>query len=380
MRVLLAGGGTAGHINPALAIAGEIKRNIPDAVIRFVGVPTGMEFTLVPKAGYEIVPMQVMGFYRNFRPASIRHNAQAVKCLLTSNHRANQILKEFSPDVVVGTGGYVSGPLLKAAQAKGIPTLIHEQNAFPGVTNKLLAKKADSVCLAVEKAKEHLNLPPEKKVVVTGNPIRAEILHRTKEDARRELGIDDAPCIVSFGGSLGAREINRITADIMAWHAPKGNINHIHAYGKFGKDQFPRFLAERGVDPKKYPRLDIRPYIDNMDACLAAADLVVCRSGAITLSELEATGTASVLIPSPNVAENHQYHNAKVLADHGAAILVEESAYDRDALIAELEELFSAPEKLAELGARAKDLAITNTAELIFEEIERITCGEQTRK
>ena len=372
MRVLLVGGGTAGHINPALAIAGTLKEKRPDTVFLFAGVPTGMEFTLVPKAGYEIQPIEVMGFYRGIKPRDFSHNLKAVKCLTTAGGRAKKIIRDFAPDVVIGTGGYVSGPVVQAAQKLGIPTVIHEQNAFPGVTNKLLARKADVICLAVERAKDHMKLPADRRVVVTGNPVRAEILHKTREEARRELGMDDAPCILSFGGSLGARAINQVAADLMAWHTPAGKINHIHAYGKFGKDQFPRFLAERGVNPKQNPRLDIRPYIDNMDTCLAAADLVVCRAGAITLSELEITGKASVLIPSPNVAENHQYHNARVLSDHGAAILVEEAKYDRDALIEQMETLFADPAALRQLGEKAKELAIPDTAERICDEIIRL--------
>lgn len=373
MRVLLVGGGTAGHINPALAIAGALKEKAPDAAFLFAGVPTGMEYTLVPKAGFEIAPIEVMGFYRGIKPRDISHNLKALKCLTTAGSRAKKIIRDFAPDIVIGTGGYVSGPVVLAAQKLGIPTLIHEQNAFPGVTNKLLSRRADAICLAVERAKEHMELPEGARVIVTGNPVRAEIMQKTRAKARQELHMDDAPCILSFGGSLGAREINRIAADLIAWHAPAGKINHIHAYGKFGKDQFPRFLAERGIDPAKYPRLDIRPYIDNMDACLAAADLVVCRAGAITLSELEVTGKASVLIPSPNVAENHQYHNAKVLADHGAAILVEEAKYDRDALLSEMEQLFSEPDALQRLGEKARELAITDTTDRICDEVFRLT-------
>lgn len=364
MKVLLAGGGTAGHINPALAIAGEIKKNNRRAEILFAGTPNGMEADLVKKAGYDFAPIKVKGFQRSFSPKAVAKNINAVRCLATAGYRARSIIKRFSPDIVVGTGGYVSGPVLREAEKMGIKTLIHEQNAFPGVTNKLLAKKAARVMLAVEEAKKYIET--SSPIDVVGNPIRESILLKTKQQARKELGIDNAPCILSFGGSLGATKVNEAAADIMQWHTNNCEVNHIHAYGKFGAEEFPQMLKARGVDIKN-KRLDIRAYIDNMDTCLAAADIVVCRAGAITLSELEATGKPSVLIPSPYVAENHQYHNAMVLQNHNAAIVIEEKNYDKKRLIDFISQAISDKDKLRELSANAYKLAITDARERIYD-------------
>lgn len=370
MRVLLTGGGTAGHINPAIAIAQEIKKQEPSSEILFVGTPNGMEATLVKKAGFSFSSVEVQGIHRKLTAQNIVRNMKALKCAVTAGPRAKQIIREFKPDFVIGTGGYVSGPVVRKASQMGILTAIHEQNAFPGVTNKLLAKHADIVFLAVEKAKEYL--PKNKKYVVVGNPVRESIIFKKKAEARQELGMDDNMCIVSFGGSLGAVKLNQIVADIMQWHCARGDVNHIHAMGKLGKKVFPEMLQERGVDVTKNHRIDIRDYIDNMDTCLAAADLVVCRAGAITLSELQATGKASILIPSPNVTENHQYHNAMVLANQHAAIVIEEKNYQKEQLIRTLDDFYEHPEHLKEYSKNASKMAILDTSERIYRAIHAI--------
>ncbi len=371
MRVLFAGGGTAGHINPAVAVASYIKKQQPASEILFAGTPKGMEATLVPKAGFAFAPIRVMGFRRSLSPQSIVHNLEAAGCLATAGARAKKIIRDFRPDLVVGTGGYVSGPIVRCAAKMGIKTVIHEQNAFPGVTTKILSKHADRVFLAVEEAKKYLD--PNCKVEVVGNPVREEILLKTKGEARRELHLDDSLCILSFGGSLGAPIVNRAAADLMEWHCKKGDVNHIHATGRLGKEEFPALLKERGVNLSACPRIDVREYIDNMDSCLAAADVAVCRAGAITLSELEATGKASVLIPSPYVAENHQYHNAMVLQNHGAAIVMEEKDYDKKRLIDFMETIYRDREKLKELSKNASRLAVTDTCEKMYRSILDLT-------
>ena len=367
MKILLAGGGTAGHINPALAIASAIRKHAPDTEILFAGTPDGMEARLIAKAGYPFTPIQVKGFWRGFAPEDILHNLKTVRYMLTSPRTARRIIKDFGPDVVVGTGGYVSGPVVFMAQRMGIPTLIHEQNAFPGITTKSLAKHADVVCLAVEEAESRLEIGG--KTVITGNPVRESILRKSKEEARRELGLDDKVCILSFGGSLGAIAINRIAADLMQWHQDTDEVNHIHGYGQLGAEVFPKMLADRGVDLASHPRIDARQYIDNMDTCLAAADLVICRSGAITLSEIQAAGKASILIPSPTVSENHQYFNALVLRDHDAALVVEEKDYDKDSFVATVRDLVADPERIRTLSANAASMAVLDTGDRIYREI-----------
>ena len=371
MRVLLAGGGTGGHINPALAIASIIQKHDPSAAFLFVGTPNGMEARLVPQAGYRLETMHVAGFQRKLTWKNIRRNVKAAYYLATSQHRAKQILKNFQPDIAIGTGGYVAGPILHAAAHMGIPCAIHEQNAFPGVTNKMLAKEVDHVMLTVEKALDYLH--PDCAYTVTGLPVRGSITHTDRAAARRQLGFDDSMCILSFGGSLGAGCINEAMAKVIPWHVQKGlKINHIHGYGGMGKDSFPAAMQAAGI-PLKSDRLRITEYINDMEICLAAADLVICRSGASTLAELEAVGRGSILIPSPIVTGNHQLHNANVLGDANAAIVIEQKDASPERIIQEVERLYQQPEKLAEMGSNAKKLAIADTEERIWNVVKSLT-------
>lgn len=374
MRILFAGGGTAGHINPALAIAGTVRRHQPDAEILYVGAKGGMECLLVPEAGYSMKQISISGFQRKLTLKNIAKNVRTVGLLLTSSAQSKKIIQEFKPDICVGTGGYVSGPVLRMASKMGIPTIIHEQNAFPGVTTKMLAEQAQRVMLAVEDAKKYL--PETCKFAVTGNPVRPEILSASRETSRRKLKLDNRPVILSFGGSLGARKINESVADLIAWSTKDDRYQHIHAFGQYGK-WFPDLLKEKGVDFKAHPNLDIREYIRNMPTCLAAADLVICRAGAITLSEIQAQGKASVLIPSPNVAENHQYHNAMAMVNRRAASILEEKELSGDTLIAKVQEIVSDPDILAEYQRNASNMAITDANERIYSIICEITANKK---
>ena len=377
MKIVFAGGGTAGHINPALAVAGYVKSRQPDTEILYIGNKGGMEERLVAQAGYDFKAISIQGFSRKLTPAGIKTNIVTVKKAVTASREAKKILAEFQPDICVGTGGYVSGPVIRTAAKMGIPTIIHEQNAFPGVTTKMLSKHVDRVMLAVPSAREYL-----KKgcaFVDTGNPVRGEILTADREAARRELGLDSRPVILSFGGSLGARIINESLAEIITRSANDGRYQHIHAYGQYGK-WFPELLKDKGVDLKKAANLDIREYINNMPTCLAAADLVIARSGAITLSEIQAQGKPSILIPSPNVAENHQYHNAMALAKNNAAVVIEESELTPEKLTAEIDKLASDSKRLAEFAKNAKAMAITDAAKRIYSVIVEVLSMAKVRK
>ena len=370
MKILFACGGTAGHINPGLAIAAALEKRFPGAEIRFAGNPDGMEARLVPAAGYDFVPFRAMGIQRRPTPYNIYRNVKSLGLLATAAPRAKKVIRAFSPDLVVGTGGYVSGPILLTAARMGIPAATHEQNAFPGVTTKLLSREVDRVLLAVEKAAEYLPAEAREKCVVTGNPVRPEIFTASREKAREKFGIPEGKiCILSFGGSLGAQRVNEAVADVMAWHAREGKIHHIHATGRYGVELLPRLLEERRVAWQGDPDLDIREYIEDMPDCLAAADLVICRAGASTLSELTAAGRASVLIPSPNVAENHQYHNAMVLQNAGAAVVLEEKDLTGEALVKLVQELTGDPGRLERLGERAASLAAPDAVDRIVEEL-----------
>ena len=366
MKILFACGGTAGHINPALAVAGVIRQRHPEIQIKFAGNPRGMEARLVPAAGYEFLPIPVMGIQRKVNWRNIKYNIHSMGCLALSGHRARRMLSRYQPDLVMGTGGYVSGPILRKAHQMGIRTVTHEQNAFPGVTTKLLCRYVDKVLLAVEKAKDYL--PADRDYVVTGNPVRPEILTADRAAARRILDIGDEICILSFGGSLGAARVNEAVADVIAWHRGRG-IHHIHATGSYGVEEMPRLLEERGVEVGDNPAIDIREYINDMPNCLAAADLVIGRAGAITLSELQAAGRASILIPSPTVAENHQYHNAMVLQRAGAAVVIEEKDLTGERLVEEVRRLVENPQTLAELGKKAAAMAIRDANERIYREV-----------
>ncbi len=371
MRVLIACGGTGGHINPGLAIADIIKSKYLDAEFLFAGTPKGMESKLVPKAGYRLETIKVAGFQRKISFENIGRNAKAVAYLAASGKRAKEIIKNFKPDIAIGTGGYAAGPVIRKAAKMGIPTAIHEQNAYPGVTNKLLSKEVDFVMLTVIEALDFMD-KSKFEYAVTGLPVRSNINTMSKAEARKKLGMDDSFTILSFGGSLGAGCINDTMTETIKWHTKNNlRINHIHGYGGMGKDSFPQAMKEAGI-PLKSDRLRITEYINDMDVCLAAADLVICRSGASTLAELEAAGKASILIPSPIVAGNHQYHNAMVLGKAGAAVVIEQKDVTNDKIIAEIENLYNSPDKVEIMSECAAKLHLSDTNSRIIAVIDKL--------
>ncbi len=369
MKLLFAGGGTAGHINPALAIAGYVKKKNPDAEILFVGNRGGMEQTLVPKAGFNMQFITISGFQRRVSFEALKQNVLTVKRTFSSSREARQIIKDFRPDIVIGTGGYVSGPVLREAAKMGIPTIIHEQNAYPGVTNKMLSKSAKKVMLAVKGAEKYLD--KNCNYVVTGNPVRSEIIAADKDKSREELGLDNRPVVLSFGGSLGAKMINEGVAGLIARSGQDQKYQHIHGYGRNGL-WFPDLVKEKGTDIEECPNLDVREYIDNMATCMAAADLVISRAGAITLSEIQALGKPAILIPSPNVAENHQYHNAMALVNNRAAEIIEEKDLTEELVIEKVDSLLQNPEKLMEYTANSRKMAIIDANERIYSVIRSV--------
>ncbi len=370
MRFLFATGGTAGHINPAIAVASYIKEQYPESEILFIGTADHMEARLVPNAGFDFKTIKINGFKRSLSPKAIAANIKTVFRLFDSEKASKNIIKDFKPDVVIGFGGYVSGPVLQQAVKMKIPCCIHEQNAFPGITNKQLAKKVDKVMLTVEDAVRHLQ--PKNEVALTGLPVRGELLNKSKTAARIELGIaDDKPLVLSFGGSLGARPLNEAMFDIICENADNDSVYHIHSVGTNGKDFLEKF-AENGFRQTsegvyKKGNAEVRQYIDNMDTCMAAADLVVGRAGASSLSEIEAMGKASILIPSPYVAENHQYHNAMALVNRNAARILEEKDLTSEALKELINSILSDKSLLCEIEKNAKAMAVTDSRERIAE-------------
>lgn len=368
MRFLFATGGTAGHINPAIAVASYIREKYADSEILFIGTADHMESRLVPNAGFDFKTIEINGFKRSMSPKAIADNVKTVFKLIKSEGESKKIIKEFNPDVVIGFGGYVSGPVLEEAASLHIPCCIHEQNAFPGITNKQLAKKVDRVMLTVEDAKKHLE--PKNEPFVTGLPVRGEILKKDKATARNELGIPmDAKVVLSFGGSLGAAPLNDAMFDILLKNADVGEVYHIHSVGTNGMEYLDKFrekgFSDVGEDIVRKNTVEVRKYIDNMDVCMAAADVVIGRAGASSLSEIEAMGRASILIPSPYVAENHQYHNAMALVNRNAARLIEEKDLTSDKLSDMLYELISNEELIFEIEKNAKSMAILDSRERI---------------
>ena len=362
MKILFAAGGTGGHINPALAAAGEIRERYPDAEILFVGAKGKMEAKLVPNAGFNLKTIRIAGFQRKISIENIFRNILAIIYLVLSPLSVRKIIKAFAPDVVVGFGGYVSGPVVQMAAKMGIPTAIHEQNAYPGVTNKTLAKTVDRVMLTAEEAEKHLSSknPP----VVTGLPVRGEMLRADREKSRKELGIrDNQKLVLSMGGSLGALTINNAMVDLISEYHNNENLYFLHAMGQYGL-WVPDKLKEKGVQTEG-KNVEIREYISDMDRCMSAADLVICRAGASSLSELQAMGKASILVPSPNVSENHQFHNAMALVNKGAALVVEEKDLTKEKMAELFESLVFDDEKRLTVEANAKAMAVMDAKEKI---------------
>ena len=323
------------------------------------------------QAGYPFHHIEITGFQRRLSLNNIKRNIVTLWNLALSGPKARAMMKEVQPDLVIGCGGYVSGPVVRCAAKKGIKTAIHEQNAFPGVTNKLLAPDVDIVFAAVPAAVEKLGAPEKTQVV--GNPVRPEVFEKAGErDAiRAQLGAGDRTVILSFGGSLGARRVNEVVADLCAWeqkeHKP---VLHIHATGQYGVELFQNLEKEKSFAPGE--SLVVKEYINNMPELLAAADLVISRAGALTLAELEVEGRAAILIPSPNVAENHQYYNAMELQKAGAAVVIEEKDLTGEKLVSTVSGLLAEPGRLAAMGRNARTLSVDDSLDRIADALMKL--------
>lgn len=339
MNIIFTCGGTAGHINPAIAVACAMKERYPDGKILFIGAQGHMEEHLVPQAGFEVKCLPASGLSRKLNLAGLKQNVHAVKCVLSAVASCKRIFKEFRPDVVVGTGGYASFPALYAAQSMGIPTCVHEANALPGVTTKMAANRASRVLVAFEESVRYYRHP--ERVEVVGMPVRREFLFTTREQARQELGLK-GPVVVSAFGSQGAKVMNENMADMMVLEQKDGfPFHHIHATGSFGREWMPRRVEESGVDYKNCSQLDIREYIYNMPTVMAAADVMIGRAGSATCNEIAASGIPCILIPSPNVTNNHQEKNARVLEAVGGAVVILEKDCSAQLLYDTVQELLS---------------------------------------
>lgn len=365
MNFLFTCGGTAGHINPALGVAAKLKELMPESRFLFVGAEGMMETELVPRAGYEIKTIKITNISRSLSLAGLRHNIRTAKNLLGAAKKAKQIIKEFAPDAVIGTGGYVCYPVLSAARALKIPTFLHESNAVPGLTTKMLAGKTDCVMVGFEDAAK--NYKKGTNVVCTGTPVRSEFAPASPSEAKRSLGLDaDKKLILSVWGSLGADHMNKIMADFITLAAGEEKIGLIHSAGKRGYSAFMASLREKC--PEHTGRgCEVREYIHDMPRVLAAADLVMCRAGASTLAELAAMGKPAILVPSPNVTANHQEMNARVLERAGGARVYLEGEFTAQSLYADTLALLQDEAKLQKMSEGMLSQSQNNCAQKIAE-------------
>ena len=370
MNVIFTCGGTAGHVNPALALAGYLCRIDPNTRILFVGTPGGIEKKLVTKAGYEFRGVEASGFARSLSPSGIAHNLKTVKNLLTAPGKVKAIIRDFRPDLVVGTGGYASFPMVKGAAAQGIPTAVHESNMVPGLTTKMLENFAERIMVGFEDCRALYRNP--EKIVVTGTPVRGDFFDLTREEARVKLGLtDDRPLLVSFWGSLGASTMNEKMLDFFRREVAEGQpFHHIHAVGSSGWQTMQTELSARGLTGR--PGLDVREYIHDMATVMVAADLVLCRGGASTVSELTALGKPAVMVPSPYVTNNHQEKNCRILERHGGAVVMLEPELSGEALYETARDILADGDKRRAMSEGMLSLGIRDATQRLYETVMEI--------
>ena len=367
MRIIFACGGTAGHINPALAVAGRIKELMPDSEFLFIGAVGQMESDLVPRAGYRIETVRVRGLSREKTLGGFFHNISAAWHLVRSTIKAKRIIRRFKPDVVVGTGGYVCFPVLKAASKLGIPTAVHESNADPGLTTRMLSGIVDTIMLGFEESRKYYKDP--EKTVVTGTPVRGEFGAYTRQAARAELGIaGDKPLVVSVWGSLGAENMNDVMCSVIALAGKEPGFTLIHSAGVEGYERMVTQLRETVPDYEKNG-MDVREYIYDMPRVMAAADLVLCRAGASTISELTYMHKPTIFVPSPFVTHNHQFKNAKVVEEAGGALIFEEGRFEPKELLRAVNDILSSPDKLGSMSEAMAKLAKPGATDMICDRI-----------
>ena len=388
MKVLFACGGTAGHINPALAIAEELRKKIPDLRVLFIGAGNKMEKELIPNAGYDLANIRISGIKRSFKPKDMMYNLKTLRNLATAGGETERIIKEFSPHIVVGTGGYVCYPVLKKAAHMGIPTIVHESNAIPGLTTKLLSTIAEKVLVSFPGLEENYRRP--ERVVFSGTPVRIGF-GATKEDSGNSSAIcgnesnmegtesprpERKPLILSFWGSLGAARMNETIIEFIKLNIGRGDYRHIHAVGRLcdAGDMIERLkkMCDLDVLPAD---IEIKEYIDDMQTAMASADIVICRAGGSTIAELTAMGKPAVLIPSPYVANNEQIKNARQLEKAGGAIVLEEKDCTGEVLFRNIYAILEDEGRLKHMAAAQEEIGVPGAARNIAEMI--ITMAEK---
>lgn len=367
MRFMFVCAGTAGHINPALAVAGELRDIFPDAAFLFVGAGREMEKRLIPQEGYPLENLRVTGLARGFSSKDIRYNIRTLNNLVNANADARRVVEDFRPDCVIGTGGYVCYPVVRAARRLGIPTVLHESNAEPGMANLVLSGMVDRMLVAFPNTEKKYRKP--KNVIYTGTPVRGDFLPISREEARKRLGLSgNKPLVVSFWGSLGASAMNTVMSEVIAMNAREDAFLHIHATGggEEGLRKMYTRLASLGIREKPQ-NLDLRAYINDMGTVMTAADIVVCRAGASTLAELTNVGRAAVLVPSPNVTANHQEKNAEALQNAGGGVMIREKDCTAKRLFETIKDLASDRPRLDAMERDSRRLGQPEAREKIAE-------------
>lgn len=372
MKLVFTCGGTAGHINPAIAVADMMKKKHPDCEILFIGATGHMEETLVPKAGYELKCLPGAGLSRKKNLQGLMTNVKVVRQVMASVGQCRKILRDFGADMVIGTGGYASFPALRAAASLGIPTLVHESNALPGVTTKMAAAKATKVLVAFEESVQYYKNP--RKVEVVGMPVKEDFVFLSRADARAQLGLgENEKVVLSAFGSLGAKKMNETMAALFAMEKADGfPFRHIHATGSFGWEWMPKLVAEKGVDLASDKSVTMEEYFYNMPVLMAAADVMISRSGASTCNEIAISGIPSILIPSPNVTANHQEKNARVLSDQDAAVTIVENDCTPEKVYEELTKLLADDDRRRAMHTKLHSLVRLDSTQRICEIIEEL--------
>lgn len=371
MKFMFTCGGTAGHINPAIAVAGRLRELMPDCEILFVGAEGYMEADLVPRSGYDIVTLKVTNISRKRSIKAVIHNIKSIFNVIVATAKAKKLIKKFKPDVVIGTGGYVCYPVLKAAAKLGIPTAVHESNAVPGLTTKMLADTVDKIMLGFEESRKHYKHP--EKTIVTGTPVRGEFASYSKNSAKAELGLDiHKPLVVSVWGSLGAAKMNAAMCEFIKLAGADCGFSLIHSAGSRGYAKMVTALNET-VPDYEANGMDVREYIYDMPRVMAAADLVLCRAGASTVSELTYMHKPTVFVPSPYVTNNHQYKNAKVIEDAGGAIIFEEGKFEAKELFDEVKRILASKDELEKMSLAMEKLSMPKATDIITEQVLELT-------
>ena len=374
MKVIIAAAGTAGHINPGIAIANKIKEEEKDSKIMFIGTKRGLENDLVPRAGYELKTIEAYGLSKQISIS----NFKKIYTTLKATGKARKIIQEFKPDIIVGAGGYICGPVVWAAKKEKIPVILHESNAFPGKATKMLSKKADTVLISFEEARKRIS--NAKNIVFTGTPVKIEKRDYTKEERDNILKNveldDDKPIVLIFGGSQGAQKINEAIIGIIE---NKLNISYqiIWATGPKQFDIIKCELSKKEININNIKNAKILPYIYNMEEIMNISNIIVARSGAMTITEISNLGKPSILVPLPNVSQNHQLYNAKVLEDVGAAKIILNDELTTDNLNEEIKRIIETPELMKKMGEKALTKSVRNVQQKIYKEIKKVLKGDK---